>query len=446
MPVLDNHDQRMVNETKNGTYSMKGSKGGLAGIPDRETDVIDTANIKGWEPYPSTSWANDYDSDLDGLPDWWENMYGYNPKSKSGDFSESNKDRLGDGWTELERYLEWMARAHYTFAKGETQVIDLAQFTKGYDGGTYTVSAPTGVTATVSGSKMTVKLADNFGGVGYIKFTLKDNAGDTFSRYVGVTQGLAAAVNPASSSSMTPILSSSDTPASSSSAGNGTVTAAEEGVYQAEDGTMTNAAFEDKNAGFNGTGYVNFAGEGASIVEIPVSVATAGVYTLTIRYALGKDETRSLSVMTEKTSAQVLDFATTGAWTAWETKTLKVELPAGESKITVATVSGDGPNLDQIKLTPETTSGLTVAASAASPFRMTVTDNVVLMTGIPNEVRITVTDVSGHSVMTQKNVVQTRGMVTVDMQPYGCGIYLVNVRGKLANGKMMNKTVKVMRR
>jgi len=191
MPILDNHDQRMIRETKNGTYSVVGSVGKTKGIPDRETDAVDTANIKGWEPYPSTSWADDYDSDLDGLPDWWENMYGYNPKSKSGDFSESNKDRLGDGWTELERYLEWMARAHYTFAKGETQVIDLAQFTKGYDNGTYTVSTPTGVTATVNGSKITVKLADNFGGVGYIKFTLKDNAGDTFSSYIGVTQQLA---------------------------------------------------------------------------------------------------------------------------------------------------------------------------------------------------------------------------------------------------------------
>jgi hypothetical protein len=47
------------------------------------------------------------------------------------------------------------------------------------------------VTATVSGSKLTVKLANNFGGVGYIKFMLKDNAGDTFSRNIGVTQQLA---------------------------------------------------------------------------------------------------------------------------------------------------------------------------------------------------------------------------------------------------------------
>lgn len=306
MPVLDNHDQRMINETKNGTYSMKGSVGGIAGIPDREIDVKDTADIKGWEPYPSTSWAADYDSDMDGLPDWWEKMYGYNPNSRSGDFSDANKDRLGDGWTELERYLEWMARAHYTFAEGETQVIDLSQFTRGYDGGSYAVSAPSGVTAAVSGSKMTVKLADNFAGVGYVQFTLKDNAGDTFSRMIGVTQMLAE---------------SAATPTSSSS-------------------------------------------------------------------------------------------------------------EVGESQSSSST--------------PPT--GITFAESTMKPFHMSVNGNVVLLAGIPNEANITVMDISGKNVMMQKTVVQTRGTATVDLQPFGCGIYLVNIRGIATNGKKMNKTVKVMRR
>ena len=80
------------------------------------------------------------------------------------------------------------------------------------------------------------------------------------------------------------------------------------------------------------------------------------------------------------------------------------------------------------------------------PFSMNIVDNIVMLTGIPNEARITLMDVSGHSIMMQKNVVQTRGMASVNMQPYGCGVYLVNIRGKLADGKMMNKTVKVMRR
>ena len=184
MPLLDDHDKRIIKETKNGTTTYTGSVGKRKGIIDRESDV------GGLENYPTTSWPDNYDSDLDGLPDWWENMYGYNPKSKSGDFSDANKDRLGDGWTELERYLEWMARAHFTFEKaGETKTIDLSEYTAGYNGGSYTVKAPTGVTASVSGSKMTVKLSNDFGGVGYIEYTLKDKEGDTFTRNIGVTQG-----------------------------------------------------------------------------------------------------------------------------------------------------------------------------------------------------------------------------------------------------------------
>ena len=227
--------------------------------------------------------------------------------------------------TKYERYLEWMARAHYTFAKGETQVIDLAQFTKGYDGGTYTVSAPTGVTATVSGTKMTVKLADNFGGVGYIKFTLKDKEGDTFTRNIGVTQMLAAATpEPTSNSSSSAVPTSSETIASSSSA--------------------------------------------------------------------------EMNPVTQNSSSSVGSIA------------------------------------------------IALVTRAVQPFSFSITDNVVMLTGISDEARITVMDVSGHSVMMQKNVVQTRGMASVNMQPYGCGIYLVNIRGKLSDGKKMNKTVRVMRR
>ena len=152
-----------------------------------------------------------------------------------------------------------------------------------------------------------------------------------------------------------------------------------------------------------------------------------------------------MSPTADKSASQTVAFTSTGAWTTWETKVVTVELPAGESKITIATVSGDGPNLDQIALVGEGTSGMTIA-KIAQPFGITVTDNIVMLTGIPEEANITMMDVSGHSIMMQKNVVQTRGMASVNMQPYGCGIYLVNIRGKLADGKMMNKTVKVMRR
>jgi hypothetical protein len=77
---------------------------------------------------------------------------------------------------------------------------------------------------------------------------------------------------------------------------------------------------------------------------------------------------------------------------------------------------------------------------------MSVSDNVVLLAGIPNEADIAVMDISGKNVMMQKTVTRTRGMATVDLQPFGRGIYLVNIRGIGVRGKKMNRTVKVMRK
>lgn len=106
MPRFDDHDQRIVREVKEGTTTYVGSYTGYKGLPDNENDV------DGYEVYPEEQRPLDFDSDLDGLPDWWENLYGTDPHSIAGDFTESNSDPDGDGYTLLEDYLEWMARPH----------------------------------------------------------------------------------------------------------------------------------------------------------------------------------------------------------------------------------------------------------------------------------------------------------------------------------------------
>src|SRR5574344_216854 len=172
MPFFDKHDQRIIKETKNGTYTYTGSKSGKKGLPDRESDV------GGYEDYGTAAWADDYDTDMDGLPDWWEKMFSV---------ADPNSDASRTGYTELERFLDWMATPHYKIEKGETQTIDLSQYTAGHDGGSYTIaSKPNGVNAGISGTKMTVSLSDSFGGIGYIKFTLKDKDGDSYTRRIGI--------------------------------------------------------------------------------------------------------------------------------------------------------------------------------------------------------------------------------------------------------------------
>ena len=121
--------------------------------------------------------------------------------------------------------------------------------------------------------------------------------------------------------------------------------------FQAETGIIENAINESTNAGFAGTGYINF-GTGTSTVKVPVYTEAAGEYKLTMTYANGSNAARSLSVKTEEGDAQELEFATTANWTTYVAKDADIMLPAGASYITFATVGGnDGPNLDQLELT-----------------------------------------------------------------------------------------------
>jgi hypothetical protein len=97
IPVLDDHDQRIIRETRDGTTTYKGSKTGLAGIPDSQEDV------GGWEDYPEIHRPEGWDTDGDGIPDEWEKSHSLNPS----DPSDGAKDS-GDGYTNLEKYLNWL--------------------------------------------------------------------------------------------------------------------------------------------------------------------------------------------------------------------------------------------------------------------------------------------------------------------------------------------------
>jgi len=94
-PALDAHDQRIIAETRAGTARYKGSKTGLPGLPDSQEDV------GGWDNYPEVRRAADWDADQDGMPDEWEKKHGLNPK----DPADGNADLNGDGYTNLEKYL-----------------------------------------------------------------------------------------------------------------------------------------------------------------------------------------------------------------------------------------------------------------------------------------------------------------------------------------------------
>ena len=95
VPVLDDHDRRIIEETRSGGFTFRGSRSGLPGLPDSQADV------GGWEDYPEIHRPNDWDTDRDGMPDHWEKTHGLNPE----DPVDGALDPDGDGYTHLEDYL-----------------------------------------------------------------------------------------------------------------------------------------------------------------------------------------------------------------------------------------------------------------------------------------------------------------------------------------------------
>jgi hypothetical protein len=99
LPRRDPIDRRVLSEVRTGTFSHRGSKRGLAGIIDTPLDL-------GPDPWPDYKTRDvPLDWDRDGLPDDWERTRGLDPFSPMGDFSDSNADPDGDGYTLLEQYL-----------------------------------------------------------------------------------------------------------------------------------------------------------------------------------------------------------------------------------------------------------------------------------------------------------------------------------------------------
>lgn len=184
MPQQDQTDQRIINETLTRTYTYTGSKSGIKGEIDDEMDA------GGFEEYPEDIRPISYDTDYDGLPNWWETIRGTDPRTRTRDFADTNADLEGDGYTELERYLDFMAQPHSFVAPGQSVTIDIKPLFAGF------TSTPV-YTAATEGSAATVSLSDGNltikGGsqkaVETINITVKDSDGTQFTRryMVGVT-------------------------------------------------------------------------------------------------------------------------------------------------------------------------------------------------------------------------------------------------------------------
>ena len=191
MPMRDEHHQRNIRETLDGTYTYVGSKSNIKGEIDTEADITEHAAGRGWEEYPEEQRAADFDTDQDGMPDWWEACIGSNPSQ-----ANQNDDPNGDGWTLLEDYLDFMAHPYLVVAPNGQSSIDLRQHFAGFFGQNGKSVTPTfsldsdianGLYApSINGSMLTVRATKpDTQSVGQFNVTVSDGE-TTFTQRFGV--------------------------------------------------------------------------------------------------------------------------------------------------------------------------------------------------------------------------------------------------------------------
>ncbi|MBQ2209088.1 MAG: hypothetical protein II404_03880 [Prevotella sp.] len=197
MPQRDEQHLRNVKETLEGSWTYKGSKSGIKGEIDNEADITEHAG--GWENYPEEHRAADWDTDQDGMPDWWEQAVGSNPS-----VANQNDDPDNDGWTLLEDYLDFMAYPYVQLAPGQTGTIELKPHFEGFYGQndnygtvqpTYTVSSSSSLfKASVNGSTLSAVAGQN-GGVGIVNVVVSDGATSWTQRFGVAVTGVASGIH-----------------------------------------------------------------------------------------------------------------------------------------------------------------------------------------------------------------------------------------------------------
>jgi len=182
LPMVDDRDARIVTETLAGSHTYSGSVSGDPGLPDT------TADVGGWEDYGNEVRAADWDSDDDGMPDWWEVIHGLDPFSPAGDFSDSNGDLDGDQYTNLEDYLNWMAVPHFDCNHDGTVDVDLAALSRGYTAspGFVVNHELNGTVTLIGGDTARFSPTTSANALGKFEFTVTDSAGDSMTREVGI--------------------------------------------------------------------------------------------------------------------------------------------------------------------------------------------------------------------------------------------------------------------
>jgi rhamnogalacturonan endolyase len=138
--------------------------------------------------------------------------------------------------------------------------------------------------------------------------------------------------------------------------------------YEAESAPATCAgAIASNHSGYSGAGFCDTDGAVGAAAQFTVNAPAAGSATVDIRYANGNAAGRPADVNVNGAVAQAaVPFDPTGAWNAWATRTVSVQLNAGTNTIRLAATTAAGlANVDYVDVTTGGTTPTTPPPSGA---------------------------------------------------------------------------------
>jgi uncharacterized delta-60 repeat protein len=150
---------------------------------------------------------------------------------------------------------------------------------------------------------------------------------------------------------------------------NGRPTASQDQILQAEDARIVGARVSRSNAGYTGSGYIDFAHPRGDSIEWTFQSPVAATRRIEFRYANGSRPPRILQLFVNGRSVKgQFDFPPTGSWTAWRTAAIDIPAVAGANKIRVTSNRFEGPNVDAliVRGLPPTPPTLTFEAEQAT--------------------------------------------------------------------------------
>jgi len=119
-------------------------------------------------------------------------------------------------------------------------------------------------------------------------------------------------------------------------------------TLQAEDASVTGASISHSNAGYTGTGYVDFNHTTGDAIDWTVNLAETAQYSFEFRYANGGSTNRPLKMIISGDGPFTLQMEPTGSWSKWGLTGASTTLTAGTYHIRLEAMGFSGPNVDAL--------------------------------------------------------------------------------------------------